>query len=129
PFSRDCGRLSVFSGGSAVSLPLSFGGRFTTAMAHTWEGRYGRHTLSPLLPPAYQRSAATLRSTARRLRRWLPSEGCRRALRPQLRCLPPAGVPVPGRLRVGTATPLFAARPRGRPPAAPRSPGQPECPA
>src|SRR6516165_4299571 len=128
PFSRGRDRLSVFPVGSSDSLPLSFGGRFTTEMAHTWECRYGRHTLSPLLPPAHQRSAAPLRSTARRLRRWLPSEGCRRALRPQIRRLPPAGGPVPGRLRVRTATPLFTARPRGRPPVAPRSPGQPECP-
>src|SRR5207237_10893031 len=59
----------------------------------------------------------------------VPPEGCRPALRPQLRRLPPAGGPVPGRLRVRTVTPLFSARPRGRPPAAPRSPAQPECPA
>src|SRR6202165_4899343 len=129
PLSRGRGRLPVFPSGSPAALPLSFGGGFTTEMAHTWESRYGRHTLSPLLPRAHQRYATPLRSTARRLRRWLPSEGCRRALRPQLRRLPPAGVPVPGCLHVRTAAPLFTARPRGRPPAAPRSPGQPERPA
>src|SRR5713101_1752126 len=107
-----------------VSLPLETTAPFRYPFSADRPGNYltpgstrsGRHTLLPLLPGALLRPATPVRGPARRLHRLRPPEGRGRALRLRLRRLPPAGGPVPCRLRRWPAAPLFSAPRPGRPP-------------